>query len=210
MSTPKPGPNVTQVNQRFSKPQRIKPTIIAFLEMYPPKSKLECVAQYTLHGSVMSLQSINLANSPRDALLLAFKDAKLSIVEYDPESHDLKTLSLHYFEEEDMKDGWTHHYHVPLVRSDPENRCAVMTVFGRKLVVLPFRRESAIDETESSEVKPMSSLGGSSKSLILASYMIVLKEFIDKIDNIIDIQFLHGYYEPTLLILYEPLKTFSG
>lgn len=49
------------------------------------------------------MQSVNLANSPRDALLLAFKDAKLSVVEYDPESHDLKTLSLHYFEEDDMK-----------------------------------------------------------------------------------------------------------
>lgn len=72
-------------------------------ETRPPKSKLECVAQYTLFGCVMSLQSINLANSPRDALLLGFKDAKLSVVEYDPETHDLKTLSLHYFEEEDMK-----------------------------------------------------------------------------------------------------------
>lgn len=51
----------------------------------------------------MSLQSINLANSPRDALLLAFHEAKFSIVEYDPETHDLKTLSLHYFEEDDMK-----------------------------------------------------------------------------------------------------------
>lgn len=51
----------------------------------------------------MSMQSVNLANAPRDALLLAFKDAKLSVVEYDPETHDLKTLSLHYFEEEEMK-----------------------------------------------------------------------------------------------------------
>lgn len=73
------------------------------LETRPPKSKLECVAQYNLFGNVVSLQSINLANSPRDALLLAFADAKLSVVEYDPECHDLKTLSLHYFEEDDMK-----------------------------------------------------------------------------------------------------------
>lgn len=61
------------------------------------------MAQYNLFGNVVSLQSVNLANSPRDALLLAFADAKLSIVEYDPETHDLRTLSLHYFEEEDMK-----------------------------------------------------------------------------------------------------------
>ena len=30
------------------------------------------------------------------------------------------------------------------------------------------------------------------------------------VDNIIDIQFLHGYNQPTLLILYEPLKTYAG
>lgn len=84
-----------------------------------------------------------------------------------------------------------------------------MTVFGRKLVVLPFRRENAIDEADN-DIKPMYSNLHSTKTPILASYMILLKDFIEKIDNIIDIQFLHGYYEPTLLILYEPLKTFSG
>lgn len=84
-----------------------------------------------------------------------------------------------------------------------------MTVFGRKLVVLPFRRETSIEENDA-DIKPMSSSGGTGKVPILASYMIVLKDFIDKIDNVIDIQFLYGYYEPTLLILYEPLKTFSG
>lgn len=44
----------------------------------------------------------------------------------------------------------------------------------------------------------------------LASYVIVLKDLEEKIDNILDIQFLHGYYEPTLLLLYEPVRTFAG
>lgn len=44
----------------------------------------------------------------------------------------------------------------------------------------------------------------------LASYVIVLKELDEKIDNILDIQFLYGYYEPTLLLLYEPVRTFAG
>ncbi|CAG9824249.1 unnamed protein product [Phaedon cochleariae] len=180
-----------------------------YSEFYPPKSKLECIAQYTLFGNIMSIQRVTFTNTQRDAILLAFADSKLSVVEYDPENHDLRTLSLHYFEEDDMKDGWTHHHHVPIVRVDPENRCAVMTVFGRKLVVLPFRRDTSIDDNEG-DIKPMSSGTGANRAPILASYMIVLKDFIDKIDNVIDIQFLHGYYEPTLLILYEPLKTFSG
>ena len=65
--------------------------------------KLECLATFNLFGNVMSLQSVSLAGSVRDALLLSFRDAKLSVVEYDPDTHDLRTLSLHYFEEEEMR-----------------------------------------------------------------------------------------------------------
>lgn len=96
------------------------------------------------------------------------------------------------------------------MRADPENRCAVMSIYGRKLVVLPFKRENAIEETDIVDVKPMINPSHSGRAPILASYMIVLKDLNEKIDNIIDIQFLHGYYEPTLLILYEPVKTFPG
>ena len=64
----------------------------------PPKMRLECVRSWRLNGCVQSLAKVRLANSPRDALLLSFLDAKLSVVEYDPETHDLKTVSLHIFE----------------------------------------------------------------------------------------------------------------
>lgn len=74
-----------------------------FSDARPPKMKVECVNQFLLFGNVMSIQSVNLANSPRDALLVSFADAKLSVLEYDPDTDDLRTLSLHYFEEDDMK-----------------------------------------------------------------------------------------------------------
>lgn len=64
---------------------------------------LECLATYQLYGNVMSLSSVTLNGSQRDALLISFKDAKLSVVQHDPDTFDLKTLSLHYFEEEDIK-----------------------------------------------------------------------------------------------------------
>lgn len=177
----------------------------------PPVMKLECLASYQLFGNVMSLQAVSLAGSGRDALLMSFRDAKLSVVEYDLESNNLKTLSLHYFEEEDMRGGWMHHFHIPMVRVDPENRCAVMLVYGRKLVVLPFRHESVVEDTDvaSSETKS-TAISNSSGASVMASYMIVLKDLDEKMDNVIDIQFLHGYYEPTVLILYEPVRTFPG
>lgn len=80
-----------------------------------------------------------------------------------------------------------------------------MLIYGRKLVVLPFKKDPSLDDGDLLDLKT-----SSNKTPILSSYMIVLKSLEEKMDNIIDLQFLHGYYEPTLLILYEPVRTFSG
>uniref|UniRef100_A0A674EUA0 Cleavage and polyadenylation specific factor 1 n=1 Tax=Salmo trutta TaxID=8032 RepID=A0A674EUA0_SALTR len=164
--------------------------------------KLEQVACFSLFGNVMSMASVQLVGANRDALLLSFKDAKLSVVEYDPGTHDLKTLSLHFFEEPELRDGFVQNLHIPMVRVDPENRCAVMLVYGTQLVVLPFRKDTLTDEQEGVVEGP--------KSSFLPSYIIDVRELDEKLLNIVDMKFLHGYYEPTLLILYEPNQTWPG
>ncbi|CAG4972278.1 unnamed protein product [Colias eurytheme] len=181
----------------------------------PPKMKLECLASYTLWGNIMSIAAVKCPSAGRDLLLLSFREAKLSVVQYDPQTNNLITLSMHYFEEDDMKNGWTTHPHIPWIRVDPEFRCAVMLLYGKKLAVLPFRKDITSDEGDPLESKP---LDDDKKNLAqpvlraptLASYVIVLKDLDEKIDNILDIQFLYGYYEPTLLLLYEPVRTFPG
>ncbi|XP_072266682.1 cleavage and polyadenylation specificity factor subunit 1 [Pyxicephalus adspersus] len=167
------------------------------------KEKLELMATFSFFGNVLSMASVQLAGAKRDALLLSFKDAKLSVVEYDPEIHDLKTLSLHYFEEPELRDGFVQNVHIPKVRVDPSGRCAVMLIYGTRLVVLPFRRDTLAEEHEG----PMSE---GQKSSFLPSYIIDVRELDEKLLNIIDLQFLHGYYEPTLLILFEPNQTWPG
>nr|XP_013802067.1 PREDICTED: cleavage and polyadenylation specificity factor subunit 1 [Apteryx mantelli mantelli] len=167
------------------------------------KEKLELVASFAFFGNVMSMASVQLAGAKRDALLLSFKDAKLSVVEYDPGTHDLKTLSLHYFEEPELRDGFVQNVHIPKVRVDPDGRCAVMLIYGTRLVVLPFRRDTLTDEHEGV-------MGEGQKSSFLPSYIIDVRELDEKLLNIIDMQFLYGYYEPTLLILFEPNQTWPG
>lgn len=43
------------------------------------KEKLEQVASFSLFGNVMSMASVQLVGASRDALLLSFKDAKVSL-----------------------------------------------------------------------------------------------------------------------------------
>ncbi|OCT77362.1 hypothetical protein XELAEV_18032563mg, partial [Xenopus laevis] len=112
------------------------------------KEKLELMASFSFFGNIMSMASVQLAGAKRDALLLSFKEAKLSVVEYDPGTHDLKTLSLHYFEEPELRDGFVQNVHIPKVRVDPSGRCAVMLIYGTQLVVLPFRRDTLAEEHE--------------------------------------------------------------
>ncbi|KAB0396430.1 hypothetical protein E2I00_012072, partial [Balaenoptera physalus] len=51
---------------------------------------------------------------------------------------------------------------------------------------------------------------GEQRSSFLPSYIIDVRALDEKLLNIVDLQFLHGYYEPTLLILFEPNQTWPG
>jgi len=104
-----------------------------------------------------------------------------------------------------FQDGWSSSHDIPIVRVDPEHRCAAMLIHGRRLVILPFRVDTLLEESDTTFLE-----ADEENSQVLPSYAIVLKTIDEKIENVIDIQFLHGYYEPTILILYEPVRTFSG
>ncbi|XP_027198651.2 cleavage and polyadenylation specificity factor subunit 1 [Dermatophagoides pteronyssinus] len=179
--------------------------------------KLECLQTFTLNANIESLNSVSFLAANRDCLLLAFNDAKLSVVEYDPNTHDLKTISMHYFEDDDMRSGYTTHVRPPLVRVDPENRCAAMLVYNKNILIIPFRKDVVVEDNQDSLF--LSSLNSQNtpsmnqkKLPVLPSYKLILnpEQYGVNITNVLDIQFLHNYYEPTLMILYEPVQTWPG
>ncbi len=91
-------------------------------------------------------------------------------------------------------------------------------IFVFQIVIIPFRGDRGAaggimsDTLDESVDTNKTNASSSSSSPVLPSYTLDLKSVItnNAVDNIVDLQFLHGYNQPTLLILYEPLKTFPG
>lgn len=104
----------------------------------------------------------------------------------------------------------------PMLRVDPLQRCAVMLVYDRFLAVLPFRRADALTASEhmpEPQNAPTVDAAWQNKATapILSSFTTFLSTSTgEHINNVIDIQFLFGFYEPTLFVLYEPVGTWTG
>ena len=81
-----------------------------------------------------------------------------------------------------------------------ESRCAIYLVYDRALVVLPFEETDISDTNSSSSTK--------SDTIKSRSYVIRLPNL--GIYSVRDVKFLHGYYDPTIMILYEKSGTWAG
>jgi len=194
------------------------------------KLRLECIETFNLYGTIIAMEKCRYGNMTKDALILVFADAKLSIVQFDNYTGDLMTLSIHYFENELQTEGIHYNMYNPILKVDPNMRCAAMLIYGFKLVIIPFYEENSINninhqmntssqskmnDLNDSKVDTTENVQANNKSLPsstgLSSYTIDLR----KLDNwlevrIIDIEFLYGYYEPTLFILCESTMTWVG
>lgn len=165
------------------------------------------MVQFSVFGRIVSIGTALLRDGPdRDSLVIGCQDAKVSIIQYDPEISDMQTVSLHCFEDELLKGGFTRDFPPPIVRVDHENRCLAMLVYGHHIGVVPLFKEFTFDDDAAARSGSLVS----PYHIPLTSYTFALDSFEDKIRNVRDMCFLSGYYEPTLLILHEPTQTTSG
>nr|XP_039261759.1 cleavage and polyadenylation specificity factor subunit 1-like [Styela clava] len=170
------------------------------------KDKLEQIGTWQLHGNIQSMKKVRFAGCAKDSILLSFKYAKLSVIEFDESTFEIKTSSLHYFEEDLSENGSVSRNTIPKICTDPENRCACMQLTSTNIAILPFRtRETAVVTDDSIGLSNAGTRGH-----VLSSYEINLKEVDPQVQIVKDMKFLHGYYEPTLLILFESLRTWAG
>jgi cleavage and polyadenylation specificity factor subunit 1 len=180
-------------------------------------AKLVLVGEFPLAGTVISLARVKALNtkSRAEALLVAFRDAKLSLVEWDPETCNLHTISIHYYENSDLpglspwdvelKDAYN------FLTADPSSRCAALKFGAHNLAILPFRQpDLAEDEYDSDlegqqEGKTGRNNGTSSedtpKTPYSSSFVLPLTNLDPTLTHPVHLAFLHEYREPTFGIV---------
>ena len=103
-------------------------------------AQLRLRASSELNGRVLSMCTVPAANAQhRDRVVLAFADAKLSIVEFDVWSESLHTVAVHSFESLATETGCIETDVPPLARVHADGSCAALLAYGVHLVVLPLR-----------------------------------------------------------------------
>ncbi|XXH05671.1 hypothetical protein Hte_012106 [Hypoxylon texense] len=182
-------------------------------------TKLVLVTEYTLAGTITGLVRIGSKTtaSGGEALLVAFKDAKMSMLEWDPEKHSINTTSIHYYEQEELQGSpWAlplSHY-VNFLEADPGSRCAALKFGARSLAIVQFKvAEEDIDMDDWDEeldgprpVKELSTTlpnGTSSneETPYATSFVLRLPNLDSKLIHPVHLAFLHEYREPTFGIL---------
>lgn len=189
-----------------------------------PTTKLILIAQYELSGTVTALARVKILNSKSgaEALLVAVKDAKLSLVEWDPERHIVSTISIHYYEQDSLQSNpWDPDVSQcsSILTVDPGSRCAALKFGLRRLAILPFHQpgdDLVMDEydPEIDEVSAKTDIAQAQqgpkdgKETPYASSFVLSCLALDPVlSHPIHLSFLNEYREPTLGVLYSTNAT---
>ncbi|KXX80155.1 Protein cft1 [Madurella mycetomatis] len=182
-------------------------------------TKLVLAAEASLAGTITGLARIRRPNARHgcDSLLIAFKDARLSLIEWDAECHSLSTVSIHYYEQDELQGSpWTaplNHY-VNFLTADPGSRCAALKFGARNLAILPFRQaDEDIDMEDWDEAldgprpakDPLSAVVNGASNIedtpYAPSFVLRLSNLDPSLLHPVHLAFLHEYREPTFGIL---------
>lgn len=184
-------------------------------------AKLVLVGEFPLAGTVTSLARMKVLNtkSKAEALLVAFRDAKLSLVEWDPETYNLHTISIHYYENPDLpgispwstelKDTYN------FLSADPSNRCAALKFGAHNLAILPIRQKDIFDaeddfEADAQKDTKMQDANGAEpqqETPYSASFVLPMTSLDPTLTHPVHLAFLYEAREPTFGVIASSKAT---
>ncbi|KHN94577.1 Cleavage factor two protein 1 [Metarhizium album ARSEF 1941] len=183
-------------------------------------TKLVLITEISLAGTVIGLARVRVKDttSGGEALLLAYKAAKMCLTEWDPQRHTLETTSIHYYEKEDLQGApWEMPFgdYVNYLEADPGSRCVAFKFGSRNLAILPFIQnqedqmdgwDEDLDGPRPAKEAPTTNGDGAGdhdvvKSRYTPSFVLRLPLLDPLLLHPVHLAFLYEYREPTFGIL---------
>ncbi|KAL8753571.1 MAG: hypothetical protein Q9184_005382 [Pyrenodesmia sp. 2 TL-2023] len=191
-----------------------------------PTTKLVLLAQYELSGVVTSLARVKILKSKSggEALLVSLRNAKVSLVEWDPECYSISKISIHLYEGEKVpRSPWEpdENDNVSYLTVDPRSRCAALKFGARHLAIIPFHQQGddlVMDDYdpdidgEKPEPKVSHGKGGeegktAEKTPYGPSFVVSMLALDPTLLHPVHVAFLYEYREPTFGVLYSQVAS---
>ncbi|KAG5439169.1 hypothetical protein PCANB_001468 [Pneumocystis canis] len=175
-------------------------------------SSLFLIYETQLHGEITSMSKIRTKDydvTGRECILISFKSAKVSLLEWDTANFSISTISIHFYEKEEYKSSLSHEFGTQLV-IDPSYRCATLRFYGDMFAMIPFRQKDILSLDDDIMTMGAQDNELSSQPPYYSSSVISSKQMHEGISHIIDCGYLYDYREPTLAILYSAFQTSTG
>lgn len=181
-------------------------------------TKLVLVAEIPLAGTVIGLARLDIKNtaSGGEALLLAYRGAKMCLTEWNPQKRSLDTTSVHFYEKDELQGApWELAFgeYVNYLEADPESRCAAFKFGNRNLAILPFRQaqeDLEMDDWDEDLDGPRPAKesltvtngdGEHTETVYTPSFVLRLPLLDPSLLHPIHLAFLYEYREPTFGII---------
>lgn len=164
------------------------------------QSKFVLLGEWPLDGFVTNIDKVKTLANDGDLLIITFKYAKTVLVGWEAENYTISTVSLHYYEKNLMEQHFFDQDFPSQLSVDPKNHCFCLMYQQDQLAFLPFLQKEAFEDAQSN----------STNSFYSSSILVNSSQFGEDIANIISIAFLHEYSEPTLAMIFQPQRTWTG
>ncbi|CUM62970.1 uncharacterized protein PRCAT00000530001 [Priceomyces carsonii] len=174
------------------------------------KYKLRLIGQYKLHGLITELVPLRTIEQPKlDYLIVSTKYAKFSVIKWDHFLNSISTVSLHYYENSIQNATFEKLSKTDLIIEPNNNSCTCLR-FKNLLTFLPLEVSEDDDELDEDEIDTKKDDHDVPEKFFDSSFMIDAQSLDPNLGDVVDMQFLYNYKEPTLAILSLKARTWAG
>lgn len=175
--------------------------------------KLVLISEYSLNGKILDIHKFKCKeNNSVDYLIVSTEVAKISIIKWNPSDNLISVVSLHYYEHvlnafllEKINNLQVLH------RTDSNNSCTLMQV-DELFIFLPFINDLSAELyglnddylSGASKIENSVTQNTENQMFFKESFIIKASKICSDLKNIVDVQFLKSYKDPTIAVLYAP------